>query len=213
MGITNKVDESAVSIGRRYARNDELGTPFAVTIDFQTAQDQTITLRERDSCKQIREKVNRRPFHSFNLRLDGRRVAAVEGSGRREHQMGRRYSEISCLHATRTRIEEAQSASINNTAGILDVAVQLRFITSRFDCSQKVNDFAHARSVHAVNGDALQYQILDAAIRHLRLNMGIKAAAFPERNRLLLVSGATRHTVHEKMKHDNAESVNVNCWR
>ncbi|KAI8998198.1 hypothetical protein BC832DRAFT_532888 [Gaertneriomyces semiglobifer] len=55
--ITNRVDDSASTIGRRYSRNDELGTPFAVTVDFQTAQDQTVTLRERDSTRQIREKV------------------------------------------------------------------------------------------------------------------------------------------------------------
>ncbi|KAL1923592.1 uncharacterized protein VTP21DRAFT_8572 [Calcarisporiella thermophila] len=56
LGITSKVDDSGVSIGRRYARNDELGTPFAVTIDFQSVQDGTVTLRERDTTKQIREK-------------------------------------------------------------------------------------------------------------------------------------------------------------
>ncbi|KAI8920193.1 hypothetical protein DFJ77DRAFT_507576 [Powellomyces hirtus] len=55
--IANKVDDSGSSIGKRYARNDELGTPFAVTVDFQTVQDQTVTLRERDSTKQIREKI------------------------------------------------------------------------------------------------------------------------------------------------------------
>lgn len=53
----NKTDDSAVSIGKRYSRNDELGTPFAITIDFQTVQDSSVTLRERDSTKQIRESV------------------------------------------------------------------------------------------------------------------------------------------------------------
>lgn len=57
VGIPSRVDDSASSIGRRYARNDELGTPFGVTVDFQTVQDGTVTLRERDSTKQIREKV------------------------------------------------------------------------------------------------------------------------------------------------------------
>ena len=47
-------DESSTSIGKRYARNDEIGVPFAVTIDFTTVQDQTVTLRERDSTQQIR---------------------------------------------------------------------------------------------------------------------------------------------------------------
>ena len=53
-GITNKVDDSSGSIGRRYARNDELGTAFGITIDFGTVKDHSITLRERDSTKQIR---------------------------------------------------------------------------------------------------------------------------------------------------------------
>ncbi|KAJ3045297.1 Glycine--tRNA ligase 1, mitochondrial [Rhizophlyctis rosea] len=57
-GVANKVDNSGASIGRRYARNDELGTPFAVTVDFQTLKDGTVTLRERDSTKQIRESIS-----------------------------------------------------------------------------------------------------------------------------------------------------------
>ena len=58
MGVSNKVDDSSSSIGRRYARNDELGVPFGITVDFQTVNDQTVTLRERDSTKQIREKID-----------------------------------------------------------------------------------------------------------------------------------------------------------
>jgi glycyl-tRNA synthetase len=53
----NKTDDSAVTIGKRYARNDELGTPYAITVDFQTVIDSTVTLRERDSTKQIRESI------------------------------------------------------------------------------------------------------------------------------------------------------------
>ncbi|KAJ3338390.1 Glycine--tRNA ligase 1, mitochondrial [Gonapodya sp. JEL0774] len=52
-----KVDTSSTAIGRRYARTDELGTPFAITVDFQTVKDGTVTLRERDSLKQIRDTV------------------------------------------------------------------------------------------------------------------------------------------------------------
>ncbi|CAG8522861.1 8559_t:CDS:10 [Funneliformis caledonium] len=58
LSIAIKVDDSSNSIGRRYARNDELGTPFAVTIDFQSVNDGTVTLRERDTTKQIRENVD-----------------------------------------------------------------------------------------------------------------------------------------------------------
>lgn len=53
-GISSKVDDSSASIGKRYARNDELGTPFGVTVDFQSVKDNTFTLRERDSTKQVR---------------------------------------------------------------------------------------------------------------------------------------------------------------
>ncbi|OGO22298.1 MAG: hypothetical protein A2144_00450 [Chloroflexi bacterium RBG_16_50_9] len=42
------------SIGRRYRRQDELGTPFSVTIDFQSIEDNQATIRERDSMNQIR---------------------------------------------------------------------------------------------------------------------------------------------------------------
>jgi glycyl-tRNA synthetase len=46
--------EAADSIGRRYARMDEVGTPFCITVDFDTLGDGTVTIRDRDSTKQIR---------------------------------------------------------------------------------------------------------------------------------------------------------------
>ena len=42
------------AIGRRYRRQDEIGTPFCVTVDFETAEDQSVTIRERDSMAQER---------------------------------------------------------------------------------------------------------------------------------------------------------------
>ena len=42
------------SIGKRYARADEIGTPFGITIDYQTLEDGTVTVRERDTAKQHR---------------------------------------------------------------------------------------------------------------------------------------------------------------
>jgi glycyl-tRNA synthetase len=42
------------AIGRRYRRQDEIGTPWAVTIDHQSLEDRTVTLRDRDSLEQIR---------------------------------------------------------------------------------------------------------------------------------------------------------------
>ncbi|MBI4187044.1 MAG: glycine--tRNA ligase [Chloroflexi bacterium] len=46
--------DDAQSIGRRYRRQDEIGTPFCVTIDFQSLEDNQVTIRERDTMKQIR---------------------------------------------------------------------------------------------------------------------------------------------------------------
>lgn len=46
------------SIGRRYRRMDEIGTPWGITIDYQTLQDQTVTLRDRDSLEQNRISVD-----------------------------------------------------------------------------------------------------------------------------------------------------------
>jgi len=55
--IACRVDDSSATIGKRYSRNDELGTPFGVTVDFQTIADGTVTLRERDTMKQVRADV------------------------------------------------------------------------------------------------------------------------------------------------------------
>lgn len=55
LGVSHKVDDSAGSIGKRYTRSDEIAIPFAVTIDFDSLQTpHTVTLRERDSTKQLR---------------------------------------------------------------------------------------------------------------------------------------------------------------
>jgi glycyl-tRNA synthetase len=44
------------TIGKRYRRQDEVGTPFCVTVDYQTKEDNTVTIRFRDSMEQIRVK-------------------------------------------------------------------------------------------------------------------------------------------------------------
>ena len=49
------------AIGRRYRRQDEIGTPFGVTVDFQTLEDGTVTLRERDSMQQVRVNIAELP--------------------------------------------------------------------------------------------------------------------------------------------------------
>lgn len=52
--IAFRVDDTNQSIGKRYARSDEIGIPFAITIDHQSLEDDSITLRLRDSMKQER---------------------------------------------------------------------------------------------------------------------------------------------------------------
>lgn len=49
------------NIGKRYRRQDEIGTPFCVTVDFQTLEDNTVTVRERDSGKQERISIDELP--------------------------------------------------------------------------------------------------------------------------------------------------------
>ena len=46
--------DQAGSIGRRYRRQDEAGTPWCVTIDGRTSDDQSVTIRDRDSLEQVR---------------------------------------------------------------------------------------------------------------------------------------------------------------
>lgn len=50
--------DEAGSIGKRYRRQDEIGTPYCVTIDFETLENETVTIRDRDSMEQIRLSVN-----------------------------------------------------------------------------------------------------------------------------------------------------------
>ncbi len=50
--------DQAGSIGRRYRRQDEIGTPYGVTVDHQTSEDETVTLRDRDTMEQQRIKID-----------------------------------------------------------------------------------------------------------------------------------------------------------
>ena len=59
--------DDAQSIGRRYRRQDEIGTPFCVTIDFQSMEDNQVTIRDRDSMRQIRV-----PIEALRSTLDAK---------------------------------------------------------------------------------------------------------------------------------------------
>ena len=56
-GFYTVYDESG-SIGRRYARVDEIGVPFAVTVDYQTLKDESVTVRDRDTWEQERVRID-----------------------------------------------------------------------------------------------------------------------------------------------------------
>ena len=51
--------DDAGAIGRRYRRNDEIGTPFAVTVDFESLEDNAVTIRERDTMSQERVSLDK----------------------------------------------------------------------------------------------------------------------------------------------------------
>lgn len=59
-GFTVEYDEAG-SIGRRYARADEAGIPLGITIDYETLKDDTVTIRDRDSWKQVRNHIDALP--------------------------------------------------------------------------------------------------------------------------------------------------------
>ncbi|MEM2124299.1 MAG: glycine--tRNA ligase, partial [Methanolinea sp.] len=65
-GIVAEYDDSG-GIGRRYRRQDEIGTPFGITVDYQTPEDGTVTLRERDSMEQVRVPAREIPSIVYSL--------------------------------------------------------------------------------------------------------------------------------------------------
>lgn len=57
VNIAHKIDDFSGIIGRRYWRADEFGIPLVITLDYETLSNRTVTMRDRDSTKQIRVKV------------------------------------------------------------------------------------------------------------------------------------------------------------
>jgi glycyl-tRNA synthetase len=55
--FNTKYDDGG-SIGKRYRRMDEIGTPYCITIDFDTLEDESVTVRDRDEMGQIRIKIS-----------------------------------------------------------------------------------------------------------------------------------------------------------
>ena len=58
--------DDAGSIGKRYRRQDEAGTPYCITVDTQTLEDQTVTVRERDTMEQERVAMDQLAIYILN---------------------------------------------------------------------------------------------------------------------------------------------------
>ncbi|EGW35357.1 uncharacterized protein SPAPADRAFT_58584 [Spathaspora passalidarum NRRL Y-27907] len=89
--IPFKVDNSSASIGKRYARNDELGTPFGITVDFDSLKDESVTLRDRDTTKQLRgsfheiiKAVREMSYHHVSWDEATTNLSAFEGQSQSE---------------------------------------------------------------------------------------------------------------------------------
>jgi len=72
--------DEAQSIGRRYRRQDEIGTPFCVTVDFQSLEDKQVTIRERDSLRQIRVPIEGLKA-TLQAKLDGEDLFVLPEGG------------------------------------------------------------------------------------------------------------------------------------
>jgi len=74
--------DDAQSIGRRYRRQDEIGTPFCVTIDFQSLEDRQVTIRERDKMRQIRVPIEVLK-HTLEAKLCGEPLDVLPPGGKK----------------------------------------------------------------------------------------------------------------------------------
>lgn len=68
----NILFDKSGSIGRRYARNDEMGTPFCITVDEDSLKDKSVTIRDRDTMKQIRVKIS--DLHEILRKLINKKI-------------------------------------------------------------------------------------------------------------------------------------------
>lgn len=72
--------DDSQSIGRRYRRQDEIGTPYCVTIDFQSLEDRQVTVRDRDSLKQIRIPIDA-VAEALTVKLAGESFDVIPSGG------------------------------------------------------------------------------------------------------------------------------------
>ena len=73
--------DDAQSVGRRYRRQDEIGTPFCVTVDFQSLEDAQVTIRDRDTMNQIRLPIAELK-ETLQAKLDGESLFVLPPGGK-----------------------------------------------------------------------------------------------------------------------------------
>jgi glycyl-tRNA synthetase len=78
--INSQYDDTQ-SIGRRYRRQDEIGTPLSVTVDFESLEDNAVTIRDRDTMKQIRVPVAVL-VDTLNKKLSGESIEVLPPGGK-----------------------------------------------------------------------------------------------------------------------------------
>ena len=57
LGLGRVILENSGNIGKGYRRHDEIGTPICITVDFETLEDETVTIRDRDTMQQKRVSI------------------------------------------------------------------------------------------------------------------------------------------------------------
>lgn len=67
LGVSSKIDKTNINIGKRYARTDEIGIPFGITVDDKTPASNQATLRDRDTMNQVRAPIDEIPQLVYDL--------------------------------------------------------------------------------------------------------------------------------------------------
>ena len=67
LGLGRIMFENTGNIGKSYRRHDEIGTPICITIDFETLENETVTVRDRDSMDQSRISIEKLPEYLLNI--------------------------------------------------------------------------------------------------------------------------------------------------
>ena len=74
LGLGRVILENSGNIGKSYRRHDEVGTPLCITVDFESLEDGTVTVRDRDTMEQKRVSVNEIKKQLQDMLINGTNV-------------------------------------------------------------------------------------------------------------------------------------------